>query len=124
MEWTITFHDQYAEVITTGIADSQSTQEMAKAMTIELSKNERNKVLMDHSNIEGVIGNISEVYKRHEEFRGFGIPDPIKIAEIVKRSHMHFFSFLTTVLRNRGFNVEIFFTKDAALAWLLEETKE
>jgi hypothetical protein len=124
MEWTITFHDQYAEVITTGIADGQSTQEMAKAMTIEIAKNKRNKVLMDHSKIEGVVGNISEVYKRQEEFRGFGIPDPIKIAEIVKRSHMHFFTFLRTVLRNRGFNVEIFFDKESALTWLLEETKE
>jgi hypothetical protein len=124
MKWTITFHDNYAEIVTTGIADSQSTQDMAKAMTIELSKNKKDKVLMDHSNIEGVVGNTSEVYKRQEEFRGFGIPDPIKIAEIVNRSHMHFFTFLRTVLRNRGFNVEIFFDKESALSWLLEESKE
>jgi hypothetical protein len=124
MKWTIEIHDHYAEVITTGIADVQSTQEMAKAMTIQLSKTKMDKVLMDHSQIEDVVGKTSEVYKRQEEFKGFGIPKPVKIAEIVNRTHMYFFSFLKTVLRNRGFNVEIFFDKEAALAWLLEETEE
>jgi hypothetical protein len=123
MEWTIVIHENYTEVITTGIADDNGTQAMAKAMAIQLSKTKTNRVLMDHRQITSVVGSISGTYKRQGEFKGFGVPKQIKIAEIVNQTHMHFFSFLKTLLKNIGYNVEIFFDKETALTWLLEDTE-
>jgi hypothetical protein len=121
MKWTITFQEQYAEVITTGIADGPSTQEMAKAMAVQLASHKMTRVLMDHRSITDVAGKMAEVYERQEKFQSLGVAVPVKIAEIANPNHMHFFSFLKTVLRNRGYDVEIFIDRESALAWLLTE---
>jgi len=50
MEWTITLNEesQYAEIVTSGIADRDGSLAMAKAISIALSKTKIKKMLIDH----------------------------------------------------------------------------
>jgi|WetSurMetagenome_2_1015567.scaffolds.fasta_scaffold931004_2 hypothetical protein len=118
MEWTIAFQDDYAEVTTTGIADGASTKEMAKGMTIKIMGRKINRVLMDHRAIERVVGKSTEVYERETIFQKIGVTRPIKIAELINPNHAEFFEFLKAVLKNRGYDVETFFDREAAMEWL------
>lgn len=49
MEWTITLNEenQYVEIVTSGIADRDGSLEMAKEISMVLSKAKVKKVLID-----------------------------------------------------------------------------
>ena len=59
MKWEIVVHDEdkYIEVITSGIADGDGSLNMAKAIAQTMRAHRINKALIDHRNVESVIGN-------------------------------------------------------------------
>jgi len=122
MEWTITFNEEkkYAEVVTSGIADKDGSLNMAKAISIALSKKEFKKVLIDHRNIISISGGTLEIYNRPKEFGEIGVTLGIMVAEVIKPEHKQFFNFLETVCVNRGFMFSTFEDQKNALEWLLK----
>lgn len=122
MEWTITIKEnQYAEIITRGIADRSGSLDMAKAITMTMSEHKIKKALIDHSNIDTVSGTIVDVYERPKQFQELGVARGLKIAEVVKSEHKEFFRFLETVSVNDGFGFAMFSDRQSALEWLLEQ---
>lgn len=121
MEWTITLNEknQYAEIVTGGIADRDGSREMVKEISKVLSNAKIKKILIDHRNIIAVSGGAAEIYQRPKELKGLGAVRGIKVAEVVKADHKLFFQFLETVCVNRGFIFSIFDDKKSALGWLL-----
>jgi hypothetical protein len=63
MEWSIVLHDEdgYVEIITGGIADSDGSLNMAKAIAHKMRSHRITKALIDHRNIEAAVGNISDI---------------------------------------------------------------
>jgi hypothetical protein len=122
MEWTIILNEenQYAEIVTSGIADRDGSLHMVKAICIALSKKKIKKVLIDHRNISTVLGRTLEIYDRPVEFKEIGVITGIKVAEIVKPEHKQFFTFLETVCMNRGYMFSISIDHKSALDWLLQ----
>ena len=122
MEWNIILkkENQYAEIITSGIADRERSLKMAKAISITMSKNKIKKILIDHRNISSVTGTIIEIYHRPKEFKEIGVIRDIKVAEVVRPEHKEFFNFLETVCVNRGYLFSIFEDRKSALEWLLK----
>jgi hypothetical protein len=120
MHWNISLHqdDNYAEITTSGIADQESSLEMAKTIASVLGQYKVRKMLIDHRNIESVTGKIVDIYSRPKELHDIGVSKPMHIAEIIKREHEEHFKFLELVLTNRGFNFHVFYDKELALAWL------
>ena len=121
MNWKIVVHDEdkYIEVVTSGIADRDGSLNMAKDITHTMRTNRIIKALIDHRNVESVIGDSTDVYQRPKLFRLIGVILRIKIAEIINPEHLEHFIFLETVCLNQGFQLSIFQDKDKALAWLL-----
>jgi hypothetical protein len=121
MEWSITLNEenQYAEIVTAGVADRDGTLEMAKEISRILSEKKIKRILIDHRNISAVSGGTVEIFQRPKELRDIGVIAGIKIAEVVKEEHMAFFRFLETVCVNRGFLFLTFEDKNSALKWLL-----
>jgi hypothetical protein len=121
MKWEIVIHDKdnYIEVTTSGIADGDGSLNMAKAIAQIMRSNRINKALIDHRNIESVIGSTMDVYHRPKIFRLIGAILGIKIAEIIKPEHMEHFRFFETVCLNLGYQLSVFQDKDKALVWLL-----
>lgn len=124
MEWTITLNEenQYAEVVTAGVANKNGTIEMAKEISKVLSEAKIKKLLIDHSHIRAVTGEILDIYQRPKEFKEIGMIPGIKVAEVVKADHKAFFRFLETVCINRGFFFLTFDDRKSALKWLLTST--
>jgi hypothetical protein len=122
MEWTIDSDDdsQYAEINTSGIADTDGSLEMAKAISIALQKSKKQKLLIDHRNVSSVKGTIAEVYQRPEQFKEIGVIHNVMIAVVIRPEHNDFFTFLETVCLNRGFLLSIFFDREPALEWLFK----
>jgi hypothetical protein len=122
MEWTIHLDDEkkFAEIITSGIADTDGSLEMAKAISIALQKSKKQKVLIDHRNISSVQGKMHEVYHRPEQFKEIGVIHEVLIAVVVRPAHNDFFAFLETVCVNRGFLFSIFYDRGSALKWLFK----
>jgi hypothetical protein len=122
VEWKIVIHDapKYVEVITSGIADTDGSLNMAKAISHTMRTHRITKALVDHSNVESVAGNITDIYDRPKLFRFIGTILRIKIAEVIKPEHLQHFKFFETVCTNRGYQVSIFQDKEKALSWLLE----
>jgi hypothetical protein len=122
MEWTITLNEenQYVEVVTSGVADRDGSIDMAKALTIAMSKNRIKKTIIDHRNINSVSGGIVEIYHRPKEFEEIGVIKGIMVAEVVKPEHKKFFNFLETVCVNSGYLFSIFEDRKSALEWLLK----
>lgn len=121
MEWNMAIHDEneYLEVITGGIADRDSSLEMVKALIAEMSARQITKVLIDHSNLDGVGGRASEIYNRPRQIKEHGAIMKIRIAEVIKPEHMEHFKFFETVCVNQGFQMSMFRDREKALAWLL-----
>lgn len=121
MEWTITLNEksQYAEIVTTGIADRDGSREMAKQIAMVSSKAKIKKILIDHRNIRAVSGGILEIYHRPRELKAIGAARGIHVAEVVKEEHKEFFRFLETVCVNSGYIFSTFQDKQLALEWLL-----
>lgn len=122
MEWTITLNEeeQYAEIVTSGIADRDGSLDMVKAIPLALRKTKTKKILIDHRNISSISGRTIEIYHRPTEFKEIGVIRGIKVAEIVKPEHKEFFDFFETVCVNRGFTFSIFDDRKSALEWLLK----
>ena len=116
MKWEIAVYDEdkYIEVITSGIADGDGSLKMAKAIAQTMRAHRITKALIDHRNVESVIGSTMDVYHRPKVFRLIGAILRIKIAE-----HAEHFKFFETVCRNLGYQLSVFQDKDEALAWLL-----
>ncbi|HEX2994360.1 MAG TPA: hypothetical protein VHP14_06035 [Anaerolineales bacterium] len=119
MEWEITVHKNYIEIVTRGAADEKSSLKMAQAITDAMRSNRMNKALVDHRSLEAVTGHIIDIYERPRVFKIIGVLLGIKIAEVIKPEHQQHFMFLETVCINQGFQFSIFHEKDPALKWLL-----
>ncbi len=121
MQWDVIIHDdlQYAEIITSGIADKEGSLSMAQHIAETMKRQRITKVLVDHSKIESVSGTITDIYDRPKVFRIIGVLLRIKIAEIVRSEHEPHFRFLETVCINRGYKFSIFQDRKTALKWLL-----
>jgi hypothetical protein len=126
MEWAITLNEenQYAEIVTGGVADRQGSLEMAKEISMILSEKGIKKLLIDHRNIRAVSGGTVEIYQRSIELKETGVIPGIKVAEVVKADFKAFFRFLETVCVNRGFLFSTFYDKNSALKWLLASDKK
>ncbi len=120
MEWEITVHKDYIEVVTHGAADGKSSLKMAQAITSAMRSNRSTRALVDHSDLETVTGHIVDIYERPRIFKIIGVLWGIKIAEVVKPEHQEHFKFLETVCINQGYRFSIFREKDQALKWLLD----
>ncbi len=122
MEYEISVHDVegYIEVVTKGVADTEGSLGMAKAIKEIMQQHRMKRVLIDHRNIESVSGRIIEIYDRPKIFRVIGVILNIRIAEIIKPDHVKHFSFFETVAFNQGFKISIFQEKLPALEWLLK----
>jgi hypothetical protein len=122
MEWTITLHEdgQYAEVVTKGIADKDGSLAMVKAIATALRATTTRRVLIDHTHISEVSGEIVDIYYRPDELYKIGVDRSIMVAEVVKSEHREFFDFLETVCVNKGYSFSVFDDKEAAVKWLLE----
>lgn len=123
MEWNIQFNekDAYGLVVTRGEADRDGTIKMARAIAEALPEKKIKKVLIDHTNISAVSGEILDVYNRPKQFNEITKSQGIKVALIIKPEHRDFFNFLETVFINRGFMFMIFANKETALEWLLKK---
>jgi hypothetical protein len=123
MEWNIQFNekDAYGLVVTRGEADRDGTIKMARAIAEALPEKKIKKVLIDHTNISAVSGEILDVYNRPKQFNEITKSQGIKVALIIKPEHRDFFNFLETVFINRGFMFMIFTNKETALEWLLKK---
>jgi hypothetical protein len=119
MEWEITVHKNYIEIVTRGVADGKSSLKMAQAITDAMRSNRSTKALVDHRDLEAVTGHIADIYERPKIFKIIGVLLGIKIAEVVKPEHQEHFEFLETVCINQGYRFSIFREKDQALKWLL-----
>ena len=119
MEWKITVHENYIEIVTDGIADSESSMRMADAIKNTMRSNRVTRALIDHSHLENVSGNTIEIYDRPGMFKIIGGIFRIKIAEIIKPEHREHFQFFETVCKNQGFQFSIFQDRGQALEWLL-----
>ena len=122
MEWTITLNDeeQYAEVVTNGIADKDGSLAMVKAISMTMRSTKIKRVLIDHLLISKVSGGIVDIYYRPDELKNIGVTQNIKVAEVIRPEHRDFFSFLETVCVNSGYNFSLFNDKKSALEWLLK----
>lgn len=122
MEYEIIVHnvEGYIEVVTKGVADTEGSLGMAKAIKEIMQQHRMKRVLIDHRTIESVSGGIVEIYDRPKIFRLIGVILNIRIAEIIKPDHVKHFSFFETVARNQGFKISIFQETLPALEWLLK----
>jgi len=120
MEWTVSFlSDKRIVVIETrGDADDAGSFEMAKSIPKAMIKYKTLRCLIDHSAIQSVSGNVSEIYNRPKRLINIGIPFKVKIAEVVLPLHKEHFGFLEMVFRNRGFDFCIFNDRELAIQWL------
>jgi hypothetical protein len=119
MKWEITIHQNYVEVTTDGIVDKKSSLEMAKALTSAMRTSRLTRALIDHRNVEMVIGDLIDVYERPRFFKVIGVILGVRIAEVIKPEHQEHFKFLETVCINLGYRFATFHEKDPALKWLL-----
>jgi hypothetical protein len=121
MEWNITIQSKegYAEIVTSGIADGDSTIDMAKAIAQTMRSNRVTRALIDHRNVESVLSGTSGIYNRPKIFRFIGLTLGIKIAELIRPEHEDHFKFFETVCINQGYKLAVFQDKDKALEWLL-----
>jgi hypothetical protein len=122
MEWEIRIQaeEKYLEVITHGVADQESSLQMAKNLTETMRQKRITRVLIDHRQLENVSGGTIEIYQRPKLFSLIGLIFGVKIAEIIKPEHLAHFRFFETVSRNQGFRISIFQDKSLALEWLLQ----
>jgi hypothetical protein len=121
MEWTITLNEekQYAEVVTSGVADRERSKEMVKEISMVLNNTTIKKIMIDHRNISAVSGGILDIYHRSKELKEIGAIRGIQVAEVVRKDHKAFFSFLETACVNRGYLFSTFNDKKSAFEWLL-----
>jgi hypothetical protein len=123
MEWTVRLHkkENFVEIVTNGIADKDSSLQMAKLISETLRKNRMKRVLVDHRNITEVSGDAVAVYNRPKIFRLIGVIIGVKIAEVVNPEHLRHFRFLETVSLNLGYQFSVFSDRKNALEWLLDK---
>ena len=110
MEFKIRIHheEKYIEVITSGVADKDSSLNMATIIKETMRQHRITKAIIDHRNIESVSGETIEIYDRPKLLRIMGLIWNIRIAEIIKPEHIKHFSFFETVCINQGFRISIF----------------
>lgn len=123
MEWEIIIHNdrKYIEIITRGFLDKDSSMDMAKTIAETMRSHRFTKALIDHRNISDVSGNVVDVYERPKLFRIIGVVLRVRIAEIIHPDHSRHFTFLETVMRNQGYKFSIFYERQPALEWLLDQ---
>ena len=119
MEWEITVHKNFVEIVTRGIADKAGSLEMAKVITNTMKRNGLTRTLIDHRNLETVTGDVIDIYERPRIFRIIGVLWGIRIAEVIKPDHQEHFKFLETVCITQGYPFSTFHERGQALKWLL-----
>ena len=121
MEWTITSNEeeQYAEIVTSGVADKDRSLAMARVISTTLKKIKITRILIDHRNISMVSGSAIEIYYRPKELKEIGMIQKIKVAEAVKEEQKAFFKFFETVCVNSGYRFSTFYDRKPAIERLL-----
>ncbi|MFN8598466.1 MAG: hypothetical protein U0559_20055 [Anaerolineae bacterium] len=121
MEWNIILHaaDGYVEIVSSGVADRDGSLGMALALTQTMRAHQITRALIDHRQIERVVGSTLDVYDRPKAMQNIGAIFKIKIAEIIQPEHSEHFKFFETVCVNQGYQFAVFQDRDEALAWLL-----
>jgi hypothetical protein len=119
MDWEFTINKKYIKLSTRGIADKDSSILMVKAITDAMKRKKLKRVLIDHSQLESVTGDVFDIYERPKIMKIIGAILGIRIAEIVKIEHKEHFKFLETVCNNQGYQFQIFYQKNKAIKWLL-----
>ncbi len=121
MEWNIVEHneDGYVEIVTQGVADGDGSMKMARALADAMRAHRINKAIIDHRNVDYIIGTSTAFNDRPKAFNEAGRTLEIKIAEIIRPEHRGHFKYLETLFANLGHKVAVFEEKDQAVAWLL-----
>jgi hypothetical protein len=73
MEWEITVHKNFVEIVTRGTADKAGSLEMAKVITSTMKRTGLTRALIDHRNLETVTGEVIDIYERPRIFRIIGV---------------------------------------------------
>jgi hypothetical protein len=122
MEWTISFQSEQQIVVfqTHGVADMKSSFAMAKSIAETMAQYNSLRCLIDHSGVQSVSGTPVDIYYRPQEVRKFGVPQQVKIAEVILPAHKKHFGFLETVFRNRNIQFSVFENKESAICWLMK----
>jgi hypothetical protein len=122
MEWTISYEPDHQIVViqTQGIADEAGSLDMAKSISKSMREYKATRCLIDHRGISSVTGNVIRLYNRPKILRGIGVPNNIKIAQVVLLDHRAHFGFLETVCRNNGFDFCVFNKREPAMEWLIK----
>jgi hypothetical protein len=123
MEWIVVVHEEekYVELVTKGVADGEGSMKMAISLAESMRAQRINKAILDHRNIDYIIGSSTAFNDRPKAFNGAGPSLHVKIAEIIRPEHMGHFKYLETMFTHMGHNVCVFEDRDKALAWLLTD---
>jgi hypothetical protein len=123
MEWTVSLlEDEQIVVFTTqGVADQESSLEMARSISKTMAEHKVTRCLIDHSAISSVSGASVEIYYRPQKLEKIGIPSDVRIAQVVLPEHRDHFAFLKSVCLQFGFSFQIFNEQEPAIQWLREE---
>ena len=122
MEWTVSIltSEQIVVIKTNGVADQDSSLEMAKSISKTMAEHQVTRCLIDHSDLSSVSGSSIEIYYRPQKLRDIGVPSSIKIAEVVLPVHREHFAFLKSLYLQAGFSFQIFDDQESAIQWLTE----
>ena len=94
---------------------------MAKALADAMRTHQMKKAIIDHRNVDYIIGNTAAFQDRPNAFSGAGPNLGIRIAEIIRPEHAGHFKYLETIFERMGHQVSVFRKKEEALTWLLAE---
>ena len=121
MEWKFIVHaeDGYVEAVSRGVADSDGSLEMAKALGETMRANRISKALIDHRNVDYIIANTAGFNNRPSVLPAAAVPLKIKIAEIIRPEHSGHFKFLETIFDSLGYKLATFHETEKAMTWLL-----
>lgn len=121
MEWNFIVHAEegFVEVVTRGVADSDGSLEMAKALGESMRANRISRALIDHRNVDYIIANTAGFNSRPSVLPA--APLKIRIAEIIRPEHSGHFKFLETVFDSLGYKLATFHETEEAMAWLLAD---
>jgi hypothetical protein len=119
MKWEFHYHEEpnYLEVIVSGTLSHDELNKMAVERWSELRKYHCRKILFDFTQITSMLDTI-DIYHRPEQSEKVGVLRQNYAAAVVPVIYIHEFRFMETVYKNRGFDLNIFDEKEAAINYL------
>lgn len=120
MEWTLSYQPEHHLILvqTHGTADEAGSLAMSVAIKSLAEQHQVHDCLIDHRQLDGVAGNVFDVYDHPQKLQERGIRAQFRIAEVARPEHLEFFRFMETVFRNRGIDFMVFTDEAAARRWL------